>query len=269
VWLRWVEANAVMPAMEVGDSSSQTPWEFTPENGRDQAALDDYARYALLHLRLYPYTWTYAQQLAMTGRPIERPLGLAYPALGMHPTDEYALGDSIIVAPVVAQGQTSRSVVLPAGDWISWWDGFVHTGTFTAPADIDTLPLYIARGAIVPMLRPTIETLSPVTDTTIDSFATDPGVLYVRVVTGPPSTFTVYDGTQLAQTTSSVTFHPGSVFTQAAMFEIIAQVQPSDVLGLTQYHSVAELEAAPTGWFWEPATGGTLWIKTTGGEVDF
>ena len=267
VWLRWVEANAVMPAMEVGDSSSQTPWEFTPENGRDQAALDTYARYALLHLRLYPYTWTYAQQMATTGRPIERPVGLAYPDLGMHPADEYALGDSLVVAPVVAQGATSRSVALPAGDWLSWWDGSVHTGTFTAAADLDTLPLYIARGAIVPMLRPTIETLSPVTDTTIDSFATDPGVLYARVVTGPASTFTLYDGTQLAQSTSSVTYTPGSVFTKGAMFELIAQPQPTAVGSLTQYNTLAELEAAQTGWFWEPATGGTLWIKVTSGET--
>ena len=270
VWLRWVEANAVMPAMEVGDSSSQTPWEFTADNGRDQAALDDYARYALLHLRLYPTTWTYAQQLATTGRPIQRPLGLAYPALGTHPADEYALGDWLVVAPVVAAGQTSRTVILPAGDWLSWWDGAPASGTITAPADIDTLPLYIARGGIVPMLRPTIETLSPVTSASIDSFATDPGILYVRVATAPTATsFTVYDGTQLAQSQSSVSYTPGSVFTKGAMFEIIAQAQPTSISGLTQQSSLAALEAAPSGWFREPATSGTLWIKTTGGTVSF
>ena len=268
VWLRWVEANAVMPAMEVGDSSSQLPWEFTPENGRDQAALDTYARYALLHLRLYPYTWTYAQQLAMTGRPIQRPLGLAYPGLGAF-ADEYALGDSIVVAPVVTQGATSRSVTLPAGDWLSWWDGSAHSGTFDAPADLDTLPLFIKRGAIIPMLRPTIETLSPVTTSSIDSFATDAGVLYVRVATGPSSQLAVYDGTQLVQSTSSVTYTQGSVFTKGVMFELIAQPQPASVGTLTQQTSLAALEAAPSGWFWEPATGGTLWIKTPAGTVTF
>jgi alpha-D-xyloside xylohydrolase len=267
VWLRWVEANAVMPAMEVGDSSSQMPWEFTTANGRDQAALDTYARYASLHLRLYPYTWTYAQQMATTGRPIQRPLGLAYPMLGAHPADEYALGDSLVVAPVVAAGQTSRSVVLPPGEWLSWWDGSVATGTITAPADLDTLPLYLARGAIIPMLRPTIETLSPATQR--DSFATDAGVLYVRVAPGLSSSFTVYDGTQLAQAPGSITFTPGSAFTTAAMFEIIATAQPASVGALTQRASLAALEAAPDGWFWEPATGGTLWIKTGAGSVSY
>jgi alpha-D-xyloside xylohydrolase len=267
VWLRWVEANAVMPAMEVGDSSSQMPWEFTQDNGRDQAALDTYARYASLHLRLYPYTWTYAHQMAMTGRPIQRPLGLAYPMLGAHPADEYALGEALVVAPVVAAGQTSRSVVLPPGEWLSWWDGSVQTGTITAPADLDTLPLYLARGALVPMLRPTIETLSPTTQR--DSFATDPGVLYVRVAPGPASSFTVYDGTQLAQAPGSVSYTPGSVFTNGAMFEIIATAQPAAVGALTQRSSLAALEAAPDGWYWEAATGGTLWIKTAAGTVGF
>ena len=271
VWLRWVEANAVMPAMEVGDSSSQTPWEFTPENGRDQAALDTYARYASLHLRLYPYTWTYARQMATTGRPIQRPLGLAYPMLGAHPADEYALGDSLVVAPVVAASQTSRSVVLPPGEWLSWWDGSAQSGTITAPADLDTLPLYLVRGAIIPMLRPTIETLSPVTDTTIDSFATDPGVLYVRVAPGPASSFVLYDGTQLQQQSDYVSYTPGSVFTKGVVFEIIATPQPVTVGGeLVVYSSLAELEAGTEdGWFWEPATGGTLWIRTTRGGVNY
>jgi alpha-D-xyloside xylohydrolase len=269
VWLRWVEANAVWPAMEVGDSSSQTPWEFTADNGRDQAALDTYARYASLHLRLYPYTWTYAQQIAMTGRPIVRPLGLAYPDLGEHPADEYALGDSLVVAPVVAAGQTSRSVVLPAGTWLDWWTGAQAQGRITAAADLDTLPLYLAAGAIIPMLRPTIETLSPVASSTIDSFASDAGILYVRVAPGPASTFTVYDGSQLAQAPGSVTFTPGSVFTKGAQFEVIATAQPSAVGTLTHRTSLAALEAAPDGWFWESATGGTLWIKTAAGTVTF
>ena len=30
----------------------------------------------------------------------------------------------------------------------------------------------------------------------------------------------------------------------------------------TEHH----LEAATEGWFWEPATGGTLWIKVPPGE---
>lgn len=260
-WVRWVEANAVWPAMEVGGSDNMQPWEFTTENGRDAQTLADYARYASLHLRLYPYVWTHAN----SPRPIVRPLGLAYPGLGEHPVDEYALGDSIVAAPVVAAGVTSRSVLLPPGTWLGWWDGQPNTGRVTAPADLDTLPLFIAAGGIVPMLRPTIETLSPVAvGSTVDSFASDPGVLWVRVAPGAASSFTVYDGTTLAQRPGSVSYTPGAVFAEGAMFELIATPSPTTVGTLAQRASLAALEAASDGWFWEPATGGTLWIKVAG-----
>jgi alpha-D-xyloside xylohydrolase len=265
-WLRWVEANAVWPAMEVGDASSEMPWEFTAANGRDAQALADYAKYASLHLRLYPYTWSYATQIATTGRPIVRPLGLAYPMLAEHPVDEYALGDAIVSAPIVTPGQTSRSVLLPPGIWYGWWDGQPYRGRVTAAADLDTLPLYLAEGGIVPMLRDTIETLSPVAaGSTVDSFATDPGVLWVRTAPGPsPASFTVYDGTVLTAQRGQLGYTPGGVFVRGALFESIATALPASVSGLTQHASLPELQAAGSGWFWEPATGGTLWILVPG-----
>ncbi|HEY1553375.1 MAG TPA: TIM-barrel domain-containing protein [Kofleriaceae bacterium] len=268
-WIRWVEANAVWPAMNIGDASSEQPWEFTADNGRDAEALADYAQYTLLHLRLYPYVWTYAQQIATTGRPIVRPLGLAYPELGVNPQDEYLLGDSILAAPIVTEGATSRTVVLPAGTWLGWWDGQPYSATITATADLDTLPLYIAAGGIVPMLRDTIETLAPVaTGSSIDSFATDAGVLWVRVAPSTaPTQLGVYDGTLLQQQPRQVTYAPGSVFTEGALFEVIATpAAPAQVTDgatpLAQQASLAALQAAGSGWFYDPtATGGTLWIE--------
>ena len=59
------------------------------------------------------------------------------------------------------------------------------------------------------------------------------------------------------------------MFTKGALFEVIATAQPSAVGTLTHRTSHAALEAAPDGWFWESATGGTLWIKTAAGTVTF
>ena len=56
--------------MQVGDASSQMPWEFTPANGRTTQSLDIYRRYARLHLRLFPYAWSYAHSMLSTGWPI-------------------------------------------------------------------------------------------------------------------------------------------------------------------------------------------------------
>ncbi len=270
-WLRWVEANSVWPAMNVGDASSQMPWEFTAANGRDAQALADYAKFALLHLRLYPYTWTYATLMATTGRPIVRPVGLAYPALGEHPTDEYLLGDYVLSAPIVDAGATSRSVLLPPGTWLDWWTGAAVSGRITASADLDTLPLYLAQGGIVPMLRDTIDTLSPATDPAVDSFASDAGILYARVAPGPTFTqYVVYDGTKLGAQNGTLQYWPGSVFAKGVLFEVIATAQPTTVGTLAQYASRDQLLAAGSGWFWESATGGTLWILLPGaGSITF
>jgi alpha-D-xyloside xylohydrolase len=263
--LRWVEANAVASAMEVGDASSSQPWEFTADNGRTQHSLDVYQKYAALHLRLFPYAWTAAQDIAHSGRPIVRPFGLAFPETGAHPDDEFAFGDDVLAAPIVTQGATSRDVVFPAGTWIDWWTGEKITGpaTKTVTADLDTLPLYIRAGGLVPMLRDTIDTLAPATGAGIESFANDPGVLWVRA-TAATAQATVYDGTQLAATATTFQYTPGSVFGEGAMFEVIASAQPSGVHDaggpLAQAASLAALKTAGSGWFWEPATGGTLWI---------
>jgi alpha-D-xyloside xylohydrolase len=278
----------VQTAFEVGDASSEAPWEFTADNGRDQEALDDYQKYASLHMRLYPYEWSYAQQIATTGRPIERPFGLAFPQVGQHPSDEYLFGDYILSAPIVAAGvdsgsgiMTTRSVILPPGKWIGWWDGSVNDGgkngaTISVTADLDTLPLYIAQGGIVPMLRDTIDTLSPVAaGSTVDSFDANAGVLWVRVApSSTKSSFTVYDGATITQQSNggmlTLTFQQGAtpVFIQGALFEVIATAGPTSVMkgsaALASAASLSDLQGMSEGWFAEPATGGTVWIKVAG-----
>jgi alpha-glucosidase len=37
--------------------------------------------------------------------------------------DQYLYGADMIVAPVVAEGQDSRSVVIPDGAWVHLWSG--------------------------------------------------------------------------------------------------------------------------------------------------
>src|SRR5262249_37424289 len=163
-------------------------WEFSPQTGFDNEMLGWYRTYTRLHLRLFPYEWTYAQNLLKDGRPIERALGLAYPELEAHPSDTYLFGDYLLVAPVLARGQTTRDVILPAGTWVDYWTGEVHDGgkTITVAAPLDKLPLFIQGGGIVPMLRPTIDAMAAVADPlAVDSYATTPGPLYPRIAPGP------------------------------------------------------------------------------------
>ena len=68
--------------------------------------------------------------------------------------DEYMFGPALLVAPVTEQGSTSRKVYLPAGtDWYNFWTNErVHGGqTITVAAPIDTIPLFVRAGSILPL----------------------------------------------------------------------------------------------------------------------
>jgi alpha-D-xyloside xylohydrolase len=280
LYVRWFEQTSLAVVMEVGDGSSQTPWEFNTQNGRTQATLDLYRQYAELHMRLFPYVWTQAVAIAKTGHPIIRPVGLQFPVLAAHPSDEYMLGDDLLVAPVLERGATNRSVTFPPGEWIDWWDGTIFPGqtTATVQAPLEKLPLFIRATGGVAMLRDGVQTLAPVADPkTIDSFAADPGVLSVRMAprTTAQSNVDVYDGTHIdaTQTPASITFNlnAGSLFTKGYLIELVTTRAPTSVSAngsmLTKAASGAALTTATSGWATAPDVGGTLFIKLPPGTT--
>ena len=42
--------------------------------------------------------------------------------------DEFMLGESLLIAPLLEAGQPRRSVYLPAGRWSSFWDEQIYSG---------------------------------------------------------------------------------------------------------------------------------------------
>jgi len=281
LFLRWVEQTSLSTVMQVGDSSSQPPWVFTPENGRRASTVDVYRTYARLHMRLFPYEWSYAQRIKLDGRPIQRPLGLAHPEMGIHPSDSYLFGDELLVAPVLTRGERRRETVVPAGTWVDWWDGTPYASDGHAPiaidAPLDKLPLLLRDGAIVPMLRPTIDTLATAEDPSVDSFARDPGLLYVRIAPGRPRRFDLWDRTSVERANDgSLRVASGDVFAQGFVLETMATPAPTEVTReedggtkttLARRDSLAALDAVTEGWAWEAAGRGTLWVKLRGGSA--
>jgi alpha-D-xyloside xylohydrolase len=282
LFARWFQITALSPVMQIGTSSNDVAWEPTAQNGFDAELLDWYREYTRLHLRLFPYLWTYAKRLAQDGRPIQRALGLAHPELGVHPDDVFLLGDALLVAPVVERGSTSRDVPLPAGEWLDWWTGGKVSGgkTISVSAPLDTLPLFLAEGGIVPLLRPSIDSLSPTTKPgtaagEVDSYATSAGVLWARVAPGPASSFVLFDGTELSQDDGAnglvLTTKDGSEFTEGVLFELVgfgsAPKSVSDGSeALTEEPDLASLEGSVRGFAFGPERGGTLWVKLAGGS---
>lgn len=91
---------------------------------------------------------------AATGMPIMRALWLHYPddPKAVECGDEYLWGSSMLVAPVVEKGATTRQVYLPRGAWYDFWTGERLDGgrEITRPVDLETIPLYVRAGSILP-----------------------------------------------------------------------------------------------------------------------
>jgi hypothetical protein len=144
--------------MQLGPGEDKYPWSY------DAATVSTYTALANLHQSLAPYLYSLLVAAEATGAPTIRPLPLAYPqdlgAVSFADT-EYLLGPALLVAPVVTQGATSRSVHVPPGTWISWWDGSRVVGpkTLTLAAPIGKPPLFVLVGSLLPTLPGGIDTL--------------------------------------------------------------------------------------------------------------
>ena len=143
-------------------------------------------KYLELRYRLLPYIYSAARECTKTGMPVMRSLWLHYPddPVAVARGDEYLWGRDILVAPVVEQGATSRAVYLPRGDWWDFWTGERVTGgrEITRAVDLETTPLYVRAGAILP--------LGPVkqfTDEKVD------GPLTISVYAGADASFLLYE----------------------------------------------------------------------------
>jgi len=112
-------------------------------------------KYLELRYRLMPYLYTAVREAHDTGLPIMRALWLHYPddRLAIGRGDEYLWGRDILVAPVVEPGTAQRRLYLPRGAWYDFWTGESIRGgsDITRPVDLETMPLYVRAGAIVPL----------------------------------------------------------------------------------------------------------------------
>jgi alpha-glucosidase (family GH31 glycosyl hydrolase) len=105
--------------------------------------------------------------------------------------DEYMFGPAFLVAPVTEQGATSRDVYLPAGsDWYNYWTQERVKGgqTITVQAPIDTIPLFVKAGSIIPLGAP------------VESTHETQAIAKIQVYPGADGSFTLFsdDGTTYA-----------------------------------------------------------------------
>lgn len=138
LFVRWVEAASLMPIVQY----SITPWTY------DDEAVEIARRYALLHESLGDYYVSLAEKAEERGEAMLCPLVLRYEGDEgcTHINDEFMVGN-LLVAPVIESGRNERTVYLPKGTWLDFWNLKEIEGLSEAIAEapLNLLPLYIEK----------------------------------------------------------------------------------------------------------------------------
>lgn len=152
--IRWIEAASFSTFFRNHSATGvkrQEPWQF------DDETVNIYRKYVELHYKFLPYIYNLMYKCESTGLPVMRPLVLEFEddpnVLNMN--DEFMVGESLLVAPILMGGSTHRSVYLPKGVWYDYWTGekIVGGSYFVKEAPLDVMPIYVKAGAVIPMMK--------------------------------------------------------------------------------------------------------------------
>jgi alpha-D-xyloside xylohydrolase len=181
LYTRWFEYGAFLPIFRAhGSRLHNEVWSYGKQA---EPILEKYLR---LRYQLMPYIYSLAYKTYQTGAPSMRALFMDFPndPKVVDQRDEYMFGPAFLVAPVTDQGATSRTVYLPAGaDWFNYWTNErVHGGiAIQVDAPIDTLPLFVRAGSILPVGE------------AIESTNQPQKIARLRVYPGADAEFTLYE----------------------------------------------------------------------------
>jgi alpha-D-xyloside xylohydrolase len=181
LFARWFQFGAFCPMFRVhGTGKSKEVWRFAP------AIQQVLTNYIALRYHLLPYIYSDAWRVTSRHGTMMRPLVMDFRGdtnvFGI--PDQYLFGPSIMACPVMNPGVASRQVYLPAGtSWYDFWTGDTSAGgrSLAARAPLDTMPLYVRAGSILPY-GPSVEYAAEKCDP-----------LELRVYRGADAKFTLYE----------------------------------------------------------------------------
>jgi alpha-D-xyloside xylohydrolase len=205
LFTRWFQFSAFCPMFRVHgdatrdsieptkkDNPGKEIWQFPPETQKILIAYDK------LRYHLLPYIYSDSWKVTNDGSTMMRGLVMDFqndPQVYNIP-DQYMFGPALMVSPVttsylqqkptdpIPSGPQTRKVYLPAGTtWIDFWTGKITSGgqSVDAGAPIETLPLYVRSGSIIPY-GPEVQSATEKEDP-----------IELRVYRGADGAFTLYE----------------------------------------------------------------------------
>ena len=153
LFVRWIECGIFHPRFTIHswntDGTVNEPWMY-PE------VLPLIRDLFNFRYRLLPYLYTLSFEAHRSGQPIIRPLVYEFPDDPRCHTEsfDFLLGSHLLVAPVLDQGATTRTVYLPAGTWwCDYYNGTWYEGGYeiTVDAPLGKPPLFVRDGGVIPL----------------------------------------------------------------------------------------------------------------------
>ncbi len=197
LYVRWFQYGAFLPMFRA--HGTDTPREIWRFGNPGEPVYEALVKTLRLRYRLMPYIYSLAGLTTHNDYTMLRALPFDFRA---DPTtyniaDQFMFGPAFLVNPVTrpmyfAPGSTpidgvpkTRSVYLPKGaDWYDFWTGQRYAGgqTICANAELDTMPLYVRSGSIVP-IGPDIQHANEQADVTLE----------LRIYPAQNGSFMLYD----------------------------------------------------------------------------
>ena len=137
-------------------NNDRSPWNLASVQ-EDERILTVYRLFANLRMNLLPYLWQEARHSAKTARPMMAHLISDFAKTDLESVraieDEYMLGRSLLVAPVIREGAAGRSVYLPSGSWRDFYTGELLSGgrTIEVVCELNRIPVFARNNTDIPV----------------------------------------------------------------------------------------------------------------------
>tara|TARA_R110000868_G_scaffold53666_7_gene168260 strand:- start:5480 stop:7915 length:2436 start_codon:yes stop_codon:yes gene_type:complete len=155
LYIRWCQFGFFSPISHLfgmEHPNYKEPWNYGEE------ALRIFKQYDQLRYSLIPYLYSNSYIMHTQGTPLMRALVLSNQddENVYEITDQYMLGESLMICPVTEKGAQTRVVYLPKGTWTDYWTGEIYQGKqyYSVLCPIEKMPIFVKEGAIIPTQEP-------------------------------------------------------------------------------------------------------------------
>ena len=282
LYKRSTQAAAFVPIMQFhsekanpSPSEERSPWNVQERTG-DDTIIPTFRYYVNTRMNILPYIYSEAQQCTEDGTPLMRAMMIDFPedpeAYDLE--EQYMFGRSLLVAPVLEEGQTVKEIYLPEGEWIDFFHNALTAGGGTKNyyCDVDSIPVYVRNGSIIPMNLNEDYELGGSIGNDVDNYTN----LTFRVYPKGDSSYTLVHSDRSTMTVSaSEDFKNSSVSVSipAAAIPVTTQVFGTEPTGVTvngqaiqPAATLDEFQAAQTAYYYSSSEK-LVYIKTAAGDA--